>query len=244
MTVALSLPRVIGHRGTPKRAPENTVAGFTLAAEAGVSWVELDVQLSKDLVPVVFHDDRLERTSTGTGRLVERDYAYLRGLDAGAWFSPSFAGETLPHWDDVLDALIDRGLGVNIEIKADDARGAVTAEISLKHALAKWPQDRPPPLVTSFSRVAIDITKQVAPHWPRGLVSDPWPEDWKAVCAAEGCATLHILHSSLTRERVAMAKEAGLAVLAYTVDDPEIANRLWEWGVDSVFSDRPESLLA
>ncbi len=243
MTSVLSLPRVIGHRGTPKRAPENTVAGFTLAAKAGVSWVELDVQLSADLVPVVFHDDRLERTSTGTGRLVERDYAYLRDLDVGSWFSSDFAGEKLPHWDSVLDALIERNLGVNIEIKADDSRGAITAEIGLKHALAKWPKDRPPPLVTSFSRVAIEVTKQVAPHWPRGLVSDPWPEDWKTICQAEGCATLHILHRSLTKDRVAMAKDAGLAVLAYTVDDPQIATQLWEWGVDSVFSDRPENLL-
>jgi glycerophosphoryl diester phosphodiesterase len=239
---SLSLPKVIGHRGTPKRAPENTVAGFTLASEAGVRWVELDVQLSSDLVPVVFHDDRLERTSTGTGSIVERDYAYLRDLDVGAWFSPDYAGEKLPHWDTVLDLLVERRLGVNIEIKAGDARGAITAEIGLKHALAKWPADLAPPLVTSFSRKAIDRAKIVAPDWPRGLVSDPWPEDWREVCVRDGCATLHILHTSLTPDRVAMAKEAGLAVLAYTVNDPETAARLWSWGVDSVFSDRPEAL--
>ncbi|HMA51077.1 MAG TPA: glycerophosphoryl diester phosphodiesterase [Magnetospirillaceae bacterium] len=243
MTSRLQLPKVIGHRGTPRRAPENTVAGFALASEAGVAWVELDVQLSADLVPVVFHDDRLERTSTGTGFITERDYAYLRDLDVGGWFSPEFAGEKLPHWDRVLDLLIERRLGVNIEIKASDARGAVTAEIGLKHALAKWPDDLAPPLVTSFSRSAIDVAHKVAPQWPRGLVSDPWPEDWREVCARDGCATLHILHTSLTPERVAMAKDAGLAVLAYTVNEPEAAAKLWEWGVDSVFSDRPELLL-
>lgn len=242
MTAQFSLPRVIGHRGTPKRAPENTVAGFTLAAEAGVSWVELDVQLSADLVPVVFHDDSLERTSTGTGLLTERDWAYLQNLDVGEWFSPAYAGEKLPHWDRVLDLLIDRRLGVNIEIKADDARGAVTAEIGLKHALAKWPDDLPPPLVTSFSRKAIETAKKAAPHWPRGLVSHPWPEDWREVSERDGCATLHVLHSNLTPERVAEAKEAGLKVLAYTVNDVETAQRLWGMGVDSVFSDRPELL--
>ncbi len=243
MTSRLHLPKVIGHRGTPKRAPENTVAGFALAARAGVTWVELDVQLSADLVPMVFHDDRLERTSTGTGSIVERDYAYLRDLDVGAWFSPDFAGEKLPHWDTVLDLLIEHRLGVNIEIKAEDKRGALTAEIGLKHALAKWPEDLPAPLVTSFSRSAIECARTVAPHWPRGLVSDPWPEDWRAVCARDGCATLHILHTSLTAERVAQAKEMGLAVLAYTVNEPETAAKLWAWGVDSVFSDRPELLL-
>lgn len=243
MTSSLHFPKVIGHRGTPKRAPENTVAGFALAAAAGVTWVELDVQLSADLVPVVFHDDRLERTSTGTGFLVERDYAYLRDLDVGAWFSPDYAGEKLPHWDTVLDLLVGRRLGVNIEIKAADTRGAITAEIGLKHAVAKWPGELAPPLVTSFSRKAIERAKQVAPDWPRGLVSDPWPEDWREVCVRDGCATLHILHTSLTEDRVAAAKEAGLSVLAYTVNEPETAARLWEWGVDSVFSDRPELLL-
>lgn len=244
MTAKFSLPRVIGHRGTPKRAPENTVAGFALAAKAGVTWVELDVQLSADLVPVVFHDDSLERTSTGTGVLTERDWAYLRDLDVGGWFSPAHTGEKLPHWDSVLDLLIGHRLGVNIEIKANDARGAITAEIGLKHALAKWPDDLPPPLVTSFSRNAIETARKVAPHWPRGLVSDPWPEDWREVCVRDGCATLHIHHASLTPERVAEAKEAGLKVLSYTVNEPDLAQKLWDWGVDSVFSDRPELMLA
>ncbi len=243
MTAAFSLPSVIGHRGTPKRAPENTVAGFALAAEAGVTWVELDVQLSADLVPVVFHDDRLERTSTGTGLLIERDWTYLQGLDVGKWFSPAFAGEKLPHWDSVLDLLIERRLGVNIEIKATDARGAITAEVALQHALAKWPDDLPPPLVTSFSRNAIEMARKAAPHWPRGLVSDPWPLDWREVCAGDGCATLHILHTSLTPERVAEAKKTGLKLLAYTVNELETAKGLWEIGVDSVFSDQPELLL-
>lgn len=241
---SLSLPKVIGHRGTPKRAPENTVAGFALAAKAGVTWVELDVQLSADLVPVVFHDDRLERTSTGTGSLTERDFAYLRDLDVGRWFSPDFAGEKLPHWDSVLDLLIGHGLGVNIEVKAEDSRGAVTAEVALSHAVAKWPSDRPPPLVTSFSRNALETARRIAPTWPRGLVSDPWPDDWREVSLRDGCATLHILHTSLTPERVAMAKEAGLKVLAYTVNEPDLAKKLWDWGVDSVFSDRPELMLA
>ena len=240
---SLSLPKVIGHRGTPKRAPENTVAGFTLAAKAGVTWVELDVQLSSDLVPVVFHDDHLERTSTGTGFLVERDYAYLKTLDVGSWFSPEFSDEALPHWDKVLDALIENRLGVNIEIKAEDPRGAATAEIGLKHALAKWPGDLPAPLVTSFSRVAIETAAKVAPSWPRGLVSHPWPEDWRDYCAQAGCASLHVMHTNLTPERVMEAKETGLAVLAYTVNDLETARKLWDWGVDSVFSDRPEALL-
>lgn len=232
----LDLPRVIGHRGTPRRAPENSLAGFALAAEAGVTWVELDVQLSSDLVPLVFHDDRLERVSTGTGFVIDRDWAYLRDLGIGA-------NERIPHWDQVLDLLVEHRLGVNIEIKADDARGAVTAEIGLRHALTRWPAGLPPPLVTSFSRIAVETAQKVAPGWPRGLLSEDIPDDWRDFCGRTGCASLHVAHDALTRDHVTTIKDAGLAVLSYTVNEPELAVKLWDWGVDSVFSDLPELLL-
>ncbi len=243
MTMPLDLPKVIGHRGTPRRAPENSLAGFALAAEAGVTWVELDVQLSADLVPLVYHDHYLQRISNGAGHTVEQNWEYLRDLDIGVKFSPEFAGQKIPHWDQVLDLLVERRLGVNIEIKADDPRGAITAEIGLDHALAKWPADLAPPLVTSFSRIAVETAQKVAPSWPRGLVSHSLPEDWREFCARTGCVTLHISHESLTRDQVAMIKDAGLAMLSYTVNEPELAEKLWDWGVDSVFSDRPELLL-
>jgi glycerophosphoryl diester phosphodiesterase len=240
---SLALPKVIGHRGTPCRAPENSLAGFGLAARSGVTWVELDVQLSRDLVPVVFHDETLDRTSSGQGRLVETDFAILQSLDVGSWFSPAFAGERLPSWEAVLGALIALDLGVNIEIKADDERGALTSEIGLAQARAQWPSRLPPPLVTSFSRAAVAAAGRCAPDWPRGLVSHDWPDDWREFCAEHDCATLHVAAQSIDERRVALAREAGLAVLAYVVDDRAMAHQLWRWGVLSVFSDRPEQLL-
>jgi glycerophosphoryl diester phosphodiesterase len=242
--LALTLPRVIGHRGVPHAAPENTLAGFACAAAMGVRWVELDVQLSRDLRPVVFHDDRLERTSNGVGRLLEKDFDALCRLDVGAWFSPEFAGEKLPSWCAVLDLLIDLGLGVNIEIKASDDRAEITAEKALAEALSRWPNDRSPPLVTSFSRLAVAAAHRLAPHWPRGWVTDSWDADWREVCGTLACDSLHVQVTELSETRVAAAKRSGLAVLGYVVDDPEVAHQLWGWGVDSVFSDRPERLLA
>ncbi len=239
----LALSRVIGHRGAARLAPENTAAAFRRAAADGAGWVELDVQLSRDGVPVVFHDETLERTTDGRGRLVDTELSELRRLDAGRWFAPAFAGERLLTLEQTIALLLQLGLSVNIEIKADETRAAATAEVALELAGRLWPADRPPPLVSSFSRRALARAAQVVPDWPRGLVSDGWPADWRRATRRLGCASLHVFHPELTPRRVRAAKETGLAVLSYTVNEPALASRLWLWGVDAVFSDDPGLLL-
>jgi glycerophosphoryl diester phosphodiesterase len=88
----LRLPKVIGHRGAALRAPENTLAGFRKAAELGCRMVEFDVRLCLDEVPVVFHDDRLERVTDGKGLVGATRFSALKALDAGAHFAPAYKG--------------------------------------------------------------------------------------------------------------------------------------------------------
>src|SRR6185312_15457641 len=93
---APALPSVIGHRGASAYAPENTLAGFHVAKARGCIWVEFDVRLCADGVPVVCHDDCLERTSDGRGRISRLPLATIRLCDAGGWFDKKFAGERVP----------------------------------------------------------------------------------------------------------------------------------------------------
>lgn len=234
---------MIGHRGAAGSAPENTLAGFRRAAEMGVRWVELDVQLSADGVPVVFHDDRLERTTNGRGRLVETPLAALRQLDAGAWFDAAFRGQRLPTLEEALTAIAGLGMGLCLEVKADEPRGGRTARVALAQARQTWPANRPPPLVSSFARSALAAAAEAAPDWPRGLLVDSLPDDWAGEARRYGCTSLHTRAGELRATLVQAIKGAGLAVLAYTVDDPGLAETLWGYGVDAVFSDRPERLL-
>jgi len=83
----LKLPNIIGHRGAKAYAPENTIESIQTAADMGCKWVELDVKLTKDSVPVIFHDDDLDRTTNGHGPIAEMKYADLCDLEAGSWFS-------------------------------------------------------------------------------------------------------------------------------------------------------------
>ncbi|OIR09173.1 glycerophosphoryl diester phosphodiesterase [mine drainage metagenome] len=239
-------PRVIGHRGAAAMAPENTLASFVTAKNQGAPWVELDVQLSADGVAVVFHDECLDRTSTGRGPLSAQSWAALRRLDAGSWFGPAFAGEPIPTLAEAVATIAGLGLGLNLEIKlpagATAALAERTARIALAEAAPLWPAHLPPPLVSSFHEAALAEAARRS-IWPRGLLLERLPSDWRQCAERLGCVSLHVAASPLTPAQAFAVKEAGLALLAYTVNRPAQAERLWQWGVDGVFTDAPGLLL-
>lgn len=109
--------RVVGHRGAAARAPENTIASLARAACDGADEVEFDVQRTADGVPVLLHDDTLDRTTSGRGALRDRTWPELRTLDAGTHFSPAFAGERLPSLADACAWARGTGTGLSIELK-------------------------------------------------------------------------------------------------------------------------------
>ncbi|MDA8232034.1 MAG: glycerophosphodiester phosphodiesterase [Magnetospirillum sp.] len=241
MTRAI-FPPVIGHRGAAAYAPENTLASFRKAADLGCRMVEFDVRLSADGVPVVFHDARLERTTDGAGWVGETSLAQLKRLDAGRWFAPAFAGESIPTLAEAMDVCRDLGLAVNIEIKPDHGAERATAVAALETAGRIWPSDRPPPLVSSFRRPALATAAAVAPAWPRALLVGRLGAGWRRAAKRLGCVSVNADHRYLSRRAVAAIGAAGLAVMAYTVNDSEAARTLWEAGVASCFSDAPDRL--
>src|SRR5690606_7962488 len=108
--IEFSLPRLIGHRGAPAIAPENTLAGFRAAAEAGAAAVEFDVRLSADGIPMVIHDATLDRTTNARGAVGTSTAAELGAVDAGAWFAPRFTGEGVPTLEAAIAELAGLGL--------------------------------------------------------------------------------------------------------------------------------------
>lgn len=107
----------VAHRGFSGKAPENTLAYHSMAiAMPYVHWMEIDVQLSKDGVPVVIHDYTLDRTTNGHGKVKNMDWEYIRRLDAGSWKGRSFQGERVPSLEEVLSLASGR-LRLNIELK-------------------------------------------------------------------------------------------------------------------------------
>ena len=237
------LPRVIGHRGAAGHAPENTLAGLQAAAALGVTMVEVDVKLTADEVPILMHDERLDRTTDGRGAVRKAPWAAIRGLDAGRWFGPAFAGTRVPRLEEALAVALALDLAINLEIKPCRGRELETAARTIAVTASLWPADRPPPLISSFSALSLGVAAHAAPAWPRGfLAGRPYP-GWRATARRLGATLVGIDHKYATESRAARCRAAGFPLLAYTVNDPIRARTLDDFGVSSVFSDTPDRLL-
>ncbi|MDR3095773.1 MAG: glycerophosphodiester phosphodiesterase [Paraburkholderia sp.] len=235
-------PRVAAHRGGGTLAPENTLAGLCVGAGFGHTMVEFDARLSADNVAFLLHDDTLERTSTGRGAAAQLRYAQIAGFDAGSWCDARFEGEHMPTLAEAAQCCRDEGLAANVEIKPCPGREAETGRIVGGETARLW---RPSgqggaaqPLLSSFSFEALAAARDAAPDLPRGLLVEHVPDDWREQTAALGCVSLHASHRHLDEALVCRIKEAGLFILAYTVNDPDRARLLVSWGVDTVCTDR------
>ena len=240
----LRLPRVIGHRGAAAAAPENTLASIRKAKELGATWIEFDVKLTSDGEPILFHDDRLERTTDGHGAVAATALAAIRRLDAGGWFGPAFRGEPVPTFNEALRLCAELGLGVNVEIKPCRGREAETAAVAVAALLRLWPQDLPVPLISSFAPECLRVAREMAPELPRGYLADRLPRNWPDLMARHDCVSLHLNRRWLSvRQRTAVTA-AGVPLVLYTENDGARARRHLESGVTSVITDYIDRVLA
>ncbi len=234
---------LIGHRGIAALAPENTLSGFMLAAEQDIDWVEFDVQLTKDNGLVIFHDDKLERTSNGKGLVHKHTLNDLSDLDAGSWFSSEFKGERIPVFQEILPKLLKLKLFLNIELKVPtDAskRHCETLANLVADSLSKqWPAKNPWPLISSFNWDLLTIIRARLPQAPIGFLHDHCSQEMIEMVANTPNASLNCNFESLTDEMLAISKDFSIPVLAYTVNQPDVAKRLLDAGIFGLFSDDP-----
>jgi len=242
--VKSAFPRVIGHRGAAAAAPENTLASLRKAKELGTTWVEFDVKLTQDSVPILMHDDRLERTTDGRGPVALTTLAELQKLDAGGWFGPQFRGERVPTFEAALALCAELGLGINVEIKPCPGREAETARATVETLRRCWPGALPAPLVSSFESASLAVARDLAPAMPRGYLAVALPRRWRQALETYGCSTLHLSARRLGRFQRAAVLAAGVPLLLYTVNDPSRARRLLEAGVAAIFTDRVGEVVA
>jgi glycerophosphoryl diester phosphodiesterase len=238
------LDRVSGHRGAKARAPENTLAGLREARRLGCGWVEFDVMLSRDGVPVLIHDETVDRTTDGRGRVADLTLAELRSLDASAGFGASFGGERIPTLAEAIAACLDLGLAANVEIKPSSGHAAETGRVVARTLREAWPTAGPPVLLSSFERAALAAARDTAPAIPRGLLADSLPADWETAVQELRCATLHLDHTRATPAGLRDLVARGALVLLDTVNEPARARELLDAGASAVFTDVPDTILA
>ena len=240
----LCLPRLIGHRGAAASAPENTLAGLRKAHAEGATWVEFDVKLTADGVPILMHDDRLGRTTNGRGKVAKMSSEDIAMLDAGGWFSPEFTGERVPTLKAALELCADLGMGINVELKPCRGRAEETAKAALKTIDEIWPDNLPQPLFSSFDRPSLTAVKAFKPDALLGFLCTRVPRNWSEVVQRLGCSTLNVSNRWIRQKHIAAARALDVPVLVYTVNDPARAKKLLDAGVTSVFTDHVQAVAA
>jgi glycerophosphoryl diester phosphodiesterase len=250
-------PLVVAHRGASADAPENTLAAFELAHERGADGIEFDVRLAADGVPVVIHDETLQRTAALDHAVSSLTSAELARLDAGSWFNrcrparsrPDFAREGVPTLARVLDLFGPRFRMLYVELKCGDAdrRPLVETAVSVLGQRAEVARRS---VVKSFDLMAVAQVKLLAPvqrtvalfgHRPGAPVITT--SDMIERARDCGADMLGPHRSLVTRRRVEAARAAGLPVAVWTVDHPAWARRGREWGLRALITNRPARLL-
>jgi glycerophosphoryl diester phosphodiesterase len=206
---------VVGHRGAPAVAPENTRASFEAALAMGVDAIELDVHLSLDGHLVVIHDANLARTTNGKGLVHEHNLAELMVLDAGSWFNPAFVGERIPTFEEIL-VRIGRRVPLQVEIKgATD--GVVEATIAALRAHGLLEQA----MITSFHLDRLPLVRALAPAAQIGALV--WgrdrrdgrpmpPEECVSAARAAKADVMLLWHECIDEAMMKAARAANLPV--------------------------------
>lgn len=207
----------VAHRGFSGIAPENTMAAVSLAIEQPfVHWIEVDVQLSKDGVPLLIHDFTLNRTTNGKGPVKDKTWAELKTLDAGRWKSKAYAGERLISLDEFLDKIQGR-LKANIEIKT---QGNMYPGIEEKiiAAVRKRRMERDI-VLTSFEPRILAKVRELGREIRTGLIIDGKPKDLLLRLQLLGCSFLSINYKHLSPDLARKAIHRGIDVMAWTMDE-------------------------
>ena len=229
---------IFGHRGARGHAPENTMASFQMALDMGADGIELDVQMSKDGRVVVCHDHSLERTSNGTGWIMDYTREELRSLDFGGWFSARFAGEKIPTLREVLQWAAPTRLIVNVEIK----NGPVIYENIEEKVCALIRECRMVDrvVVSSFYHPSLVRMKQLDPVIKTGLLyasrpTDPWLE-----LRVTDANNMHPQWHYLDAGWLSGTRPHGSCVYTWTVNEM----REWEYikplDIDGIITDYPD----
>lgn len=226
----------IAHRGASRLAPENTLSALTLAKAHNATWVEADVMLTQDHVPIIFHDTNLARITGCHRRVASTPYAKIQTLDAGSWFAPTYAYEPIPTLEQYVKTAAALGLAFNLELKATPGNEMYLAEQVKACFEQHWPRDLPYRF-SSFYPANLQAIRSLSETAPLGLNCVRLTKRHLAFAALMHCQSIHLSRLTVTLPLVQQLHAAQFAVWVYTVNDLDEGQRLAEWGVEAVFTD-------
>jgi glycerophosphoryl diester phosphodiesterase len=237
------MTKIIAHRGASSIAPENTLIAFERAIELKSDGIELDVHLTKNGVPIVIHDFDLERTTNGTGFIVDHTLESIKKLDAGSWFSSNFSDQKVPTLEEVFQLCKSTpdNFIINVELKAGSKVYPQIEEKVLR--LVDQYHLKEKVLISSFDHYAIEKIKNLDEDILTGaLFSSAFVSPWRYLSTLKFDA-YHTAWHRLDNEIIEGCHKNGLIVNAYTLDDISFAKVLMSYNIDGIITNTPQDLL-
>lgn len=231
---------LIAHRGASGHAPENTLAAFKKAVSQGATFIETDLQLTRDARLVAIHDDTVNRTTNGKGAVHDMTLADLRRLDAGSWFGSEFAGERIPTLDEILEFAKKYDVVFYLEMKPGGFWGGEHTLIGGLRASGEIART----IIISFDAAILANVRKIEPTLMTGLLYDGQIEKPIDKALEVGARQLAIRGDLVSPALLSAARERDLQVVCWTVNHAAHMRLLMDAGVDGIMSDYPDLLVA
>ena len=242
----LKLPKLIGHRGVKDLCPENTLESILKAFDLGLSFVEIDVKISKDRVPILLHDDTLDRTTNGSGLAIDYDYENIKKLDAGKFFYKKNTNIFVPKLEDILSLCTNNNGNLNIELKPNQ-----NFEKENAYQIYKLTKNinQIDIFFSSFDIISILEISKLYPQSIRSLLLDDFKEynidDLINISINHNLKICGLNIDLISTDIIKKFKKSNILITVYSDKNINLssANDIFSIGVDSIFVDNPEDLL-
>lgn len=226
---------LIAHRGASAETPENTIIAVERAAQLGARWIETDVRLTGDGGLVMVHDDTLDRTTNGTGRVALQAASDICALDAGSWFAAEFADQRVPDLRTYLQSALDCGLSLQLELKENSGREPELVAAVVEELQKTWPLGDRPLFLSGFSERILSLCAEALPDIPRALATEFLPRDPKTRMAEAKAQILHVQTAVTAPED--LKPYADLEIGVATINDAETARAFLSAGAAHILTD-------
>jgi len=240
----LNLPKLIGHRGVKNLSPENTIESIKLAKKSGLNWVELDVKISKNLIPLLLHDDSLDRTTDGFGLPIGYNYIELKKLDAGKFFYNKATKIYIPTFEEILSLSMNENINLNIELKPN--RGFEKENVESISKILRNYKFSNQYYFSSFDCNSLIMMKEILPNAHCGILVDDFEnfgsiDDIITLAKNYNFFCVGINENLINSEVINKILKKDLLITVYSEKNFKVndANELWSKGVNSIFIDDP-----
>lgn len=231
--------KLLSHRGASAYRPENTLEAVQTAANMGATWIETDVQFTRDSQLVMIHDATLNRTTNGTGYVAHANLGYIKSLDAGSWMDSRYSDLTVPTLEEFINCIVEKGLNLQLELKELTGREKELAILVCDEIEKHWPFGASKLFFSGFSEKCMRHVGERLPEVPRALALKYVPKNPDELAEETGMHIMHVQDKFTDATALQTIAASNVEFGVATVNDSERAKVLLQAGVQQVLTDDP-----